>query len=434
MLTPSCGGPLVRSRYLRLPRSDEGLVQRFLIRGDWVQYDGIQSNSDGPPDYPIPGDQAHRGSAAGSEASVPPSLHEGGHPSAGRGRRVPVRSLRSLRRCHAAHDAASVRGTRRCAVQASGGTLPQPSVPSSPVRDVPPPSSDGGEDAADPGAHRRAPQASSRRSAGLSARGHGASGRPGWQEGPVRDQSRGRGHAVRVRGRHGGHVGAVPDPGSAGRDRGFPLQRQGFPRRQRLRVRQPQGRRAAEQAARRRVHEVPPETLRRQRPGREQECLGVRRYLGHDHIPRHHAALVDRFLRDVRRAVSAARRHLQAARPSGPGPSTTSPPPKPSTRLSPRSSPEGSDVATPSDEGTAAGAPRSTRYRWSPVLISASLRLYSAESAVSTAPAMAAVARSTHRVQPGKDSKPSEEPDHSPTGACARPCRFEMLTTPLASS
>ncbi len=25
----------------------------------------------------------------------------------------------------------------------------------------------------------------------------------------------------------------------------------------------------------------------------------VRRYLGHDHIPRHHAALVDRFLRDV---------------------------------------------------------------------------------------------------------------------------------------
>ncbi len=84
----------------------------------------------------------------------------------------------------------------------------------------------------------------------------------------------------------------------------------------------------------------------------------VRRYLGHDHIPRHHEALVDRFLRDVRRAVSAARRHLRAARPSGPGPSTTSPPPKPSTRLSPRSSPEGSDAATPSHERTAAGAPR----------------------------------------------------------------------------
>ena len=48
------------------------------------------------------------------------------------------------------------------------------------------------------------------RLAGLSASGFGPSGRPGRGEGSVRDQSRGRGHAVRVRGRRGGHLGAFP--------------------------------------------------------------------------------------------------------------------------------------------------------------------------------------------------------------------------------
>ncbi len=127
----------------------------------------------------------------------------------------------------------------------------------------------------------------------------------------------------------------------------------------------------------------------------------VRRYLGHDHIPRHHAAFVDRFLRDVlapsstttgaatsrrgagrqgtraqdlslreghhallqaevprrRRAASAARRHLRAARPSGPGhrrPHRR----QGSQRGSRRALRQGSDAATPSHERTPPGIPR----------------------------------------------------------------------------
>ena len=57
-------------------------------------------------------------------------------------------------------------------------------------------------------------------------------------------------------------------------DRGFPLHRPRLPRRQRLRVRQPSGGGVAQQAARCGVHQVPPEALQRQRPGREQERLG----------------------------------------------------------------------------------------------------------------------------------------------------------------
>ena len=123
------------------------------------QGDGVQSGADRAVDLSVPGYGADRGPAPGSEASVSPALHEGGHRSAGRGGRDPGRSVR---RGHSAHDAAPVRGVRRCPVRASGGALEQPSVPASPVDSVPAPSPGGGQDAVDAGTNRGAPQASSR--------------------------------------------------------------------------------------------------------------------------------------------------------------------------------------------------------------------------------------------------------------------------------
>ena len=113
---------LVRSRYLRLPRSDKGLVRRFLIKvtgfsraqtarliTQYRETGRIEDRRRGPK-------RPFRRRYTKEDIRL-----------LARGRRVPVRSVRSVRsvrRCHAAHDAASVRGARRCAVQASGGESP----------------------------------------------------------------------------------------------------------------------------------------------------------------------------------------------------------------------------------------------------------------------------------------------------------------------
>ena len=100
----------------------------------------------------------------------------------------------------------------------------------------------------------------------------------GRAQGRVRRQRRGRGHAVRARWRGAGHLGAVHGSGAGSAAAPVPVRRAGLPRRQRLRVRQPPRRQAAEQAARR-VHEVAPAALQRQRPSSRARtptwCAGI---------------------------------------------------------------------------------------------------------------------------------------------------------------
>ena len=255
--------PLVRSRYLRLPRSDKGLVRRFLIPGD-----GIQPGSDGASDHPVPGDRriSRFGGGVRSEArhrphgvAVPPSLHGEGHPSAGQESTspCPVLAVRAVL-------AALSRGARcsvstRCTAMRGSGVWR-------------------GISHSHPCRLRQSVTYRRRRLTVVKTRptrvriGERRKPHPAGQPGYLRVDTV---HQGDLDGRKGlyeinlvdevtqyefvaateGMSEAVPDPGSAGRDRGLPLQRQGFP----------------------------PEIPRR------------------------------------RRAVSAARRHLRAARPSGPG-------------------------------------------------------------------------------------------------------------------
>ena len=102
-----------------------------------------------------------------------------------------------------------------------------------------------------------------RRPARLRSRRHRPPGRPRRQQGRLPDQRRRRGHPVRVRRRRRGHLRALPGPGPRRPARPVPLRHPRLPRRQRQRVHQPPGRRAARQAARR-VHQVPPPAFQRQ--------------------------------------------------------------------------------------------------------------------------------------------------------------------------
>ena len=107
--------------------------------------------------------------------------------------------------------------------------------------------------------------------AGLPAGGLGPPRGQRRREGRVPHQPRGRGVAVGARGDGTGHLPTVSRAGAQGAHRVLPLQGAGLPRRQRLRVHQPQGRRDAQPTARPRVHQVPQPAHQRQRPGREQE-------------------------------------------------------------------------------------------------------------------------------------------------------------------
>ena len=109
------------------------------------------------------------------------------------------------------------------------------------------------------------------------------------------------GHPVRVRGRRGGHLGALPDPRPGGPSGAVPLRDQGLPRRQRVAQR-----RAGSEYVNHRVAALL-EKLRaeftRSRPRRSNDNAlveskngsVVRRHLGHAHIPARFAPLVHEF-------------------------------------------------------------------------------------------------------------------------------------------
>ena len=142
-----------------------------------------------------------------------------------------------------------------------------------------------GEDAPQPSGHRRAQGTRAERPAGLSAGRHRPHGRQGRTQGCVRRQRRRRGDAVRARRRGAGHLGAVhgSDPGSA--TASVPVRRDGLPRRQRLRVHQPPRRRATEQAARRRAHEIAAPASNDNALVEGKNAHVVRKHLGHEPSP-----------------------------------------------------------------------------------------------------------------------------------------------------
>ena len=79
----------------------------------------------------------------------------------------------------------------------------------------------------------------------------------------------------------------------------FPFVIQGIHGRQRLRVHQPPRRRPAQQAAHWGVHQITPPPLQRQRPRRKQERQRGAKHLGHGHIPRRFAPVVNEFTQHV---------------------------------------------------------------------------------------------------------------------------------------
>ena len=132
-------------------------------------------------------------------------------------------------RRHEAGDATPVRDLRGSALRATGAAVQRPPLPPAREHDLPPASDLVGQDAAGADRHRRAPQAASRRPAGLPARRLRPAGRPRWREGHLPDQPRRRSHAVRVRRRRRGHLRRVPAARARSAHRRLPLPDHGLP-------------------------------------------------------------------------------------------------------------------------------------------------------------------------------------------------------------
>ena len=153
------------------------------------------------------------------------------------------------------------------------------------------------QDPADAGRHWRAPQAPARRAARLPTRRHRSPGRLDGVKGVYR--GRRRGHTVRAHRLRPGHLRTLSPPRARSEPPGVSLSNPGIPHRQWLRVHQPTGRGAAQQAAYRRV------TKSRARKSNDNALVEgknaavVRKHLGYDHIPQRFSARVNAFTHDV---------------------------------------------------------------------------------------------------------------------------------------
>ena len=145
-------------------------------------------------------------------------------------------------------------GQRR--FERSGAAVERPLVQLAPVSHLSTQTHHVHQDPADTGRHWRAPQAPARRAARLPTRRHRSPGRPRWRQGGVSHQHGRRGHTVRAHRLRPGHLRTLSPPRARSEPPGVSLSNPGIPHRQWLRVHQPTGR-GAEQAAYRRVHQVP---------------------------------------------------------------------------------------------------------------------------------------------------------------------------------
>ena len=244
---------LVRLRYASLDRRGKGAVREYL--GKTTGFSRAQVTR-----LIAQYRETGRPSRRQQRSALRAGLHAGRHPPAGRGRRDRRPALRAGGVRGAAAGVRSVRGPALRAPVAAVRVAP---VQPAPDEDLPRQADHGEPHQADDGRHRREAAPGSGRQARLRPGGHGAPGRPGPREGRLRHQSHRRGHPVRACRRGGRDLRGFPAPG-AGRDaRDAAVRRPRLPRGQRLRVHQPPGRGAAQQAARPRLHEVPRPPIQR---------------------------------------------------------------------------------------------------------------------------------------------------------------------------
>src|SRR6202049_646138 len=233
------------------------------------QGDGAQPGSVDAPVGPM---AAHQ--TGGRTTEVPPlfprTIHGCRRESAGGGG---CRTRRSIRPGGAAHSAARVSDIRQKRIPAFSRDFGVPFVQPAAFGALPKSARRGAPYAGPPDLHRRTAQARSARPPGVSARGYGSSGQPGWASGPVPHQRRGHGHAMAGGGLRGDHFRTSLDPGSRSHVASVSVPHPGLSLRQRLGVPQLHSCQAAQQAAGG-VHQVAALSHHRQRSGRGQEWRG----------------------------------------------------------------------------------------------------------------------------------------------------------------
>src|ERR1017187_9638520 len=171
---------------------------------------------------------------------------------------------------HAAYFGAGIYVLRQAGVCTPGQDFQRPSVqPASECR-VPQAGGRVQAHAGDGGEHRGTEAPGAGGTGGVSASGHGASGRLGRRQGGLPYQCRGRGNAMAGGGVRKPDQRSLSAAGAGGDPTPVSVPHPGFPLRQRIGVHQPGRSEAAGEAADR-VHQKPCEPQSGQRPGRGQE-------------------------------------------------------------------------------------------------------------------------------------------------------------------
>src|ERR1700680_884202 len=233
------------------------------------QSDGTQSGAADASVRPVAA-QPTRDRTADLPPLLPRTIHGCRRESAGGGG---CRTRRSIRPGGAAHSAARVSDIRQKRIPAFSRDFGVPFVQPAAFGALPKSARRGAPYAGPPDLHRRTAQARSARPPGVSARGYGSSGQPGWASGPVPHQRSGYGHAMAGGGLRGDHFRTSLDPGSRSHVASVSVPHPGLSLRQRLGVPQLHSGQAAQQAAGG-VHQVASLSHHRQRSGRGQEWRG----------------------------------------------------------------------------------------------------------------------------------------------------------------
>src|ERR1019366_7805899 len=144
------------------------------------------------------------------------------------------------------------------------------------------------QDPANSNIHGRAPTAQPGRTARVPASGHGASGRPGRNQGRLPYRRRRRSHSMADRWRRAAYLRSVAETGAGKHVGAVSVPYSRLPLRQRQRVHQPHGGGVAEQAAER-ADQVAPAAFQRQRTGGDEKRSGDPKHMGFDHIAAGHA-------------------------------------------------------------------------------------------------------------------------------------------------